>query len=354
MMEVDAPTNATEQPTRDAPPPFDKTTGDVILRSSDRVDFRVRKAIMSEASSVFEDMFSLPQPPTDHAESSLASANSGRPGEPSTSSTDYKDGCPVIVMQERSKVLERLLRLCYPVTKPSLDYLDLLSPVLAAAVKYAMDGIVPTIRQDLRRLAKEEPLRVYCLAIHYGFAEEAEEAARASLQLPRRMLYVSVNLNGVPELELVDGRVPLLLLDYHQRCSDALVRLKRDVPFLSQDWVWMKCDADVDDCPSAGVNIKFSEGGLLTPTKWWWDYLVAVVDILKENPSSDAIRRDTLLLDKAIKEAFACEVCGELAQQHMRIFIDRLVSYVDMKVSKIRLPANVRKDAAPRPIIPRY
>ena len=49
-------------PPQKAQPPFDKLSADVILRSSDRVDFRVHRTILVEASPVFSDMFSLPQP----------------------------------------------------------------------------------------------------------------------------------------------------------------------------------------------------------------------------------------------------------------------------------------------------
>ena len=42
--------------------PFDHSLADVILRSSDKIDFRVFKLFLSLASPVFETMFSLPQP----------------------------------------------------------------------------------------------------------------------------------------------------------------------------------------------------------------------------------------------------------------------------------------------------
>ena len=42
---------------RDAPPPFDKSSANLIIRSSDDVDFRVlQQAIIKEASSVFADI----------------------------------------------------------------------------------------------------------------------------------------------------------------------------------------------------------------------------------------------------------------------------------------------------------
>lgn len=41
---------------------LDDPLADVILRSCDSVDFRVRKSILSEVSGFFKDMFSLLQP----------------------------------------------------------------------------------------------------------------------------------------------------------------------------------------------------------------------------------------------------------------------------------------------------
>lgn len=67
-------------------------TADVILRSSGPkvVEFRVHKAILSIASPVFEDMFSLPQPVTEKA-------------------------LPVCDVSEDAITVEALLRLVYPV-----------------------------------------------------------------------------------------------------------------------------------------------------------------------------------------------------------------------------------------------
>ena len=42
---------------RKAASPFDKPSADVILRTSDFVDFYVHKVVLSLASAFFEDMF---------------------------------------------------------------------------------------------------------------------------------------------------------------------------------------------------------------------------------------------------------------------------------------------------------
>ncbi|KZP24507.1 hypothetical protein FIBSPDRAFT_713764, partial [Athelia psychrophila] len=47
----------------DAAAPFDHPDGDIILRASDSVDFRVFKLFLSFASPFFRQLFSLPQLP---------------------------------------------------------------------------------------------------------------------------------------------------------------------------------------------------------------------------------------------------------------------------------------------------
>lgn len=46
---------------------------DVIIRSSDSVDFRVRKTILAEVSAFFKQMFSLPQ--EDYRDTSVLSSS---------------------------------------------------------------------------------------------------------------------------------------------------------------------------------------------------------------------------------------------------------------------------------------
>ncbi|KAF9240602.1 hypothetical protein BU15DRAFT_73833 [Melanogaster broomeanus] len=68
-----------------APEPFDNIDADVILRSSDNVDFRVFKIILSLTSPVFKDMFTLPQPDNQSPTSPSAIPVSGEQCDPSDS-----------------------------------------------------------------------------------------------------------------------------------------------------------------------------------------------------------------------------------------------------------------------------
>ncbi|EPT05123.1 hypothetical protein FOMPIDRAFT_1139139, partial [Fomitopsis schrenkii] len=208
------PEGAAAEGPRVASAPFNKPAADVILRSSDQIDFHVRRAILSEVSSVFESMFNLPQPTSD---------STSTDGRTSVHATVHTDGCSVIVLQEDASTLDALLRICYPLSRQPFTTIDALSPVLAAATKYAMDDIVLILRGELRNLAKTFPLRTYCVAVQYRFAEEVEYAARATLDISRHTLYNAIAT--IPELRFIDGRAALSLLEYRERCVAALAHL---------------------------------------------------------------------------------------------------------------------------------
>ena len=76
---------------------FNDPDADVIIRSlADLVDFRVRKAVLSEASTFFKDMFSLPQ----------ADATD----TPSTDGVMSAAALPIIPVSEDEKTLALFLR----------------------------------------------------------------------------------------------------------------------------------------------------------------------------------------------------------------------------------------------------
>jgi hypothetical protein len=70
---------------------FDVSDTNLILRSSDLVDFRVHKPVLAMASPVFKDIFSLPQP----------------------SDSETIDAFPVIQLSEDSELLNCLVSMFY-------------------------------------------------------------------------------------------------------------------------------------------------------------------------------------------------------------------------------------------------
>lgn len=75
---------------------------DVIIRSQS-IDFRVRKAVLSETSGLFKQMFTLPQ----------GGDNGSSPADRSFSDERSVDGLPVISVSEDEETMSTFLR-CVP------------------------------------------------------------------------------------------------------------------------------------------------------------------------------------------------------------------------------------------------
>src|SRR5258708_4374496 len=105
---------------------FDIPSPDFILRSGAR-EFHVHRSLLSLASSFFDQMLSLPQPP------------SKEPKE-----------IPVVDVSEPPRVLQLLLQFVYPVSDPVIDDdLDTLILVLHAAIKYEVLSAIQSLRRQL-------------------------------------------------------------------------------------------------------------------------------------------------------------------------------------------------------------
>ena len=141
---------------RVASAPFDKPSADLIIRSADRVDFRVRSPILLEASPIFEDMFSLPRPPEN---------------------TYMSDDRPVVDVAESSHTLDILLRMCYPIDRAPTRTIDDMEKALVAAIKYDMALPIATLSKELLAAANDRPLRVWAAACRLGLEEHARKAA---------------------------------------------------------------------------------------------------------------------------------------------------------------------------------
>lgn len=154
--------------------PFDDASmADIVLRSSDGVDFYTSKAILAFASPIFRDMTALPTPPS--------------------SSTDRddmtKDGLPVVVMHESTApVLDALLRILYPIGFPKLEDFHSIAAVAFAAKKYEMVRATEFVEQALVRASEAnggaKAMQVYMIACAHGFKEVARKCARKSLEHP--------------------------------------------------------------------------------------------------------------------------------------------------------------------------
>ncbi|EED85528.1 predicted protein [Postia placenta Mad-698-R] len=141
----------------EASSPFDRTDADVILQSSDEVQFRVHRVILALASPVFADMFGLPPP---------------RAPDGTT-----MEAIQTVYITESSHVLRILLDMCYPVTNVQFSSLDDVHAVLKAAVKYDMSKVIALAYRALSTFISKSAMRVYAIACQLGAEDVAREAA---------------------------------------------------------------------------------------------------------------------------------------------------------------------------------
>jgi hypothetical protein len=149
------------------PEPLDVPNANLIIRSSDLVDFRVHKLILSMASPFFTNLLSLPQP----------------------SDGESVDGLPVVTFTDDAEVLNSLVSMLYPVHPVIPDSYDKVLHLLAACQKYDMDPIQSSIRVEISREGSPAPVgaevfRAYAIASSKGLIPEMEKAARLTLDYP--------------------------------------------------------------------------------------------------------------------------------------------------------------------------
>ncbi|VDB87562.1 unnamed protein product [Peniophora sp. CBMAI 1063] len=142
---------------------FNASDAELILRSSDGVDFAVYRAILQLASHVFRDMLSLPPPVEDH--------------DSPTRTT--------IGMSEDAQSLRLLLHFTYPRSfcpEPDLSEIADIKRVAALALKYDITFMREAAETALIRFAQSKPDVAYVVAWRFEYPQALRAAARRSLE----------------------------------------------------------------------------------------------------------------------------------------------------------------------------
>ncbi|KAF9645861.1 hypothetical protein BDM02DRAFT_3076940, partial [Thelephora ganbajun] len=142
---------------------FDGPDPDVILRaplqqgSDEFKDFHVHKLILSIASTVFRDTFTVPQPPRSASEETTLD---------------------IVSVTEPAKVLETFLQLIYPVDPPVIEDLRLLGDLFQLADKYMTSGVGMKLRRFLvsPSFLSDDPIGVFAIACRSNLEKEARLA----------------------------------------------------------------------------------------------------------------------------------------------------------------------------------
>lgn len=230
-----------------SPADFDNSRGDAefILTSADNVDFYVHKWPLARASPVFEEMLQL---------------GDNHPSWVDALKNIPTKGLPSIQLTESWETIDAFLRLIYPLPKPSVETLSLLSTLTDAAVKYDAAVVLQYTKVLLceTRFISEDPVRVYAIAKHYHFQIVEKEAIKFCLAIDLS----APSLLASPETTFLTAHDLHRLLVFKQyRTRDALAELAK------LQTRFNKCSS----CSSHGCN-------------WWPQYRKAASDSLQRHP----------------------------------------------------------------------
>jgi hypothetical protein len=211
-------------------PKFSDMPGaDIVLQSSDLVNFRVHRWVLATSSPFFRDMFSLPQP-----------SNEVEPHE-----------LPVVRVSEAAEVLNSLISILYPVPSEMPHSIDNILALLAATEKYDMGAVQSSIRAEVSRKKLLSPtdsgrvFHVYAVACSKRLIPEMGTAARLTLDYP-------LTFESIGEvLRSFDSWTLRGLVDFRLRCLDNLVSSMESFSDLQNgpSKIWVGCPENPSSLP---------------------------------------------------------------------------------------------------------
>ncbi|KAI0664469.1 hypothetical protein C8Q70DRAFT_1049942 [Cubamyces menziesii] len=269
--------------------PFNKPFVNIVLRSSDGIEFHTLQSYLADASHVFADMFVVVE---ERAAQHHRNPNAAKE----------------VDMQETADVIQALVSISHP----------FLPPPTFASFDIALEPFL-----------RNEPLRVYAYVARLGPGEPAshlvKEAARACLRVPN-LLQVDV-----PELDGIDMRTYRCLLIYRQRCiSELTSSLKTIVWGPLRDLFgpeWMS-KMNSGTCHQFPPTWDLSNDATRLYALRTWEGLTTDSYFRRYYGSIEE-------LEAALRVAAACPPCAAVAFKELPSFRDALFKVVDGLVSQV-------------------
>lgn len=312
-----------ETRTRRARAPFNDATADVVLRTSDRVDFRVYKLLLCLVSTFFKDMFSLPH------------IGQGGPhiGPGGSDGGDRASGrffVPLIEVEEDAETLEQLLRWCDPRCTPlPLTTWKDVQTITALAVKYDAPSISRRVSESLQgtALVAESPLQAYAFAVRVSNRELAQLAAREASRAGIAAWEAGVDLDHI------SGLAYHRLLEYHLACA------RRGVQIV-EEWAARDTDPPTIGIPpwkSVWTEYHGRKKGTCSCSLDWFKVLThalrVVVDRQPRGLGPTCIEFPPTGPDG--KMPSLCEICIKEGPMHTVKFTSALSAHLDSELNKV-------------------
>ena len=167
---------------------------DIILQSSDGVEFYVSRPFLQLFSFAFDEPFS-------------------------DAKGETKNGRTVVRVTDDSKTLHYFLFALYqPMDKLPVENPSLIADICMVARKYGMPIVEARLKEQLATSSTlvQKPLCVYAVATALGWGDVAKAAAKNTLNAP-----VEEAVICIPELRRITGADLFRLIDYRIKCTKA-------------------------------------------------------------------------------------------------------------------------------------
>ncbi|KAL5513402.1 hypothetical protein ACEPAH_3801 [Sanghuangporus vaninii] len=288
---------------------FHLPSGGIILKSSDGVEFKVYKNILTLGSAFFETMFNLPQLPDSYSE-----------GSSKPKAEDYTTETQVIDVTESSATIDQLLRCIYPTPSPSFpgisddgeitkeeEFIKGIEPILGAALKYDVQTVVDKLCALMLDAAERThpnghlrhdtlAVRVYAVACQFGLKELARRAAHIALK----------------------GRVAGIFIECFRKISAAqyfaLVTFQDKISRIMSKAVQDSCRSSHVKCTRCGGS-----EGTISVARWWNSWIYHARSIVVESPASEEIYSPSLLRC-VYARPYDCPQCRDVWKRFPLVF----------------------------------
>lgn len=315
--------------------PYNYEGADLILRSSDGVDFRVHKVVLALSSSFFRDF-----PFEIHA-------------VPGASERDQ--GLPVILLSDNSEKVAILLHVAYPGHIPPLHALGDTRRLLEVGTKYIFSE--ERLHDAIKSLAipLQQPLYGYALGSQYMVQELALACARELLKKPglpnqqgAQQIHEAPFTVSTEQTTTLEDELPaaltesdlLRLSNYRQRCVEAALSVVH--PAMG-DFLTNLSRPFCVNCGNCGAeNPKADDwfwnprvDGYIEPTQWTLDYLEDAKCALETAPHEDSVC-DPELVGVACARASNCDSCRPKASMNIIRMSGILRGFVKDAVDQVR------------------
>ncbi|KAJ6521780.1 hypothetical protein DFH09DRAFT_997445 [Mycena vulgaris] len=200
-------------------------------------------------------MFSLPQP------------------------ADWTPEIPIIPVSGDNKLLDHVLRLCYPGEGLSIATLDSWTNVIETLMKYDMTEVAKGCSTYFTPHIADDPVAVFALACHYGREALARRAAKQTLKTPLRALQPG----ATPYLRYMAANHYHALLLYHQQCGEVAATIGATLPWSSPNWIWATCI----NCTVHPTQFHIPGVGLRAARSWIFDFVDRAHALLRDVAAAD-------------------------------------------------------------------